>query len=124
MLESDASVYRFGPFVLDIKDRSFKGAGTPVSLTPKVFDLLVSLVSNAGRLVEKNTLLQAVWPDVAVEEGNLSKGIFTLRQILERDSEGAYIETVPKRGYRFVATVTREMRGNHLHNRRKQHPLH
>jgi serine/threonine-protein kinase len=69
---------------------------------------LVILTSNAGRLVDKNTLLQGVWPDVAVEEGNLTKGIFSLRQILERDSDDAYIETVPKRGYRFTMAVTTE----------------
>ena len=62
---------------------------------------------NAGRLVEKDTLLKSVWPDVAVEEGNLTKGIFSLRQLLEQEGV-RYIETVPKRGYRFAATVTRE----------------
>src|SRR5688572_22001082 len=105
-MEARAPVYRFGTFVLDVADRSLKRDGVPVPLTPKVFDLLVILASNAGRLVEKNTLLQAVWPDVAVEEGNLTKGIFTLRQLIEKDSENAYIETVPKRGYRFIGTVT------------------
>jgi TolB-like protein/Tfp pilus assembly protein PilF len=109
MPQSNPSVYRFGPFVLDIADRSLKRDGTPISLTPKVFDLLVVLAANAGRLVEKNTLLQAVWPDVAVEEGNLSKGIFTLRHILEAGAEGTYIQTVPKQGYRFVAPVTPEV---------------
>jgi TolB-like protein/Tfp pilus assembly protein PilF len=108
MPQAAPSVYRFGPFVLDVADRSLKRAGVSIPLTPKVFDLLAILTANAGRLVEKNTLLQAVWPDVAVEEGNLTKGIFTLRQILEADAEDAYIETVPKRGYRFVAAVTPE----------------
>jgi TolB-like protein/Tfp pilus assembly protein PilF len=108
MLQPGLSVYRFGPFVLDVGDRSLRRDGTPVPLTPKLFDLLVILASNAGRLVDKNTLLQAVWPDVAVEEGNLTKGIFSLRQILERDSDDAYIETVPKRGYRFTKAVTAE----------------
>ena len=108
MHEARPPVYRFGPFVLDIADGSLKRDRLLVPLTPKVFDLLVILVSNAGRLVEKNALLQAVWPDVAVEEGNLTKGVFTLRQVLEQDSEIAYIETVPKRGYRFIATVTSE----------------
>lgn len=99
-------LYRFGPFVVDVADRSLKRQGTSVTLTPKLFDLLVCLVSNAGRLVEKETLLQRVWPDVAVEEGNLSKGIFSLRQLLGQRPEGEYIETVPKRGYRFAAIVT------------------
>jgi DNA-binding winged helix-turn-helix (wHTH) protein len=78
-----------------------------ISLTPKQFDLLVALVISAGRLVEKDTLLKSVWPDVAVEEGNLTKGIFSLRQLLEQEGV-RYIETVPKRGYRFAAAVTRE----------------
>ena len=99
--------FRFGPFVLDVADRSLKRHDVPVALTPKQFDLLVALVTNAGRLVEKDRLLKSVWPDVAVEEGNLTKGVFSLRQLLER--KGArYIETVPKRGYRFTAVVTRE----------------
>src|SRR5918993_2907962 len=100
-------IYRFGPFALDVADRSLKRDGAPISLTPKTFDLLVALVENAGRLVEKDVLLKAVWPDVAVEEGNLTKGVFSLRQLLEQEGT-RYIETVPKRGYRFVAAVTRE----------------
>jgi TolB-like protein/Tfp pilus assembly protein PilF len=101
-------VYAFGPFVLDVADRSLKRAGTPISLTPKQFDLLMALVENAGRLVEKDALLAKVWPDVAVEEGNLSKGVFGLRQILDSDDGSHYIETIPKRGYRFVAAVVTE----------------
>ena len=99
-------MYRFGPFVVDIADHSLKRNGVSVALTPKQFDLLVALVEGAGRLVEKDVLLKKVWPDVAVEEGNLTKGVFTLRQLLEEDHESRYIETIPKRGYRFVATVT------------------
>jgi TolB-like protein/Tfp pilus assembly protein PilF len=108
MPQEAAPIYRFGPFVLDVADRSLKREGAPMALTPKLFDLLVILVSNAGRLVEKDRLLQSVWPDVAVEEGNLNKGIFSLRQVLGQDAEGLYIETVPKRGYRFTALVTVE----------------
>ena len=98
-------IYRFGPFVLDIADRSLKRDGAAISLTPKTFDLLVVLVENAGRLVEKDALLRRVWPDVAVEEGNLTKGVFSLRQVLEGDGPARYVETVPKRGYRFTADV-------------------
>jgi TolB-like protein/tetratricopeptide (TPR) repeat protein len=107
MPEGASPVHRFGPFVLDVADRSLKRDGVPIPLTPKQFDLLVALVTNAGRLVEKDTLLKSVWPDVAVEEGNLTKGIFNLRRLLEQEGV-RYIETVPKRGYRFTATVTRE----------------
>src|SRR4051812_39134021 len=108
MSDNFAGVYRFGPYVLDIADRSLKCEGVSVSLTPKVFELLVVLTANAGRLVEKDVLLQTVWPDVAVEEGNLNKGVFTLRQVLGQNSEDDYIETVPRRGYRFTAMVTTE----------------
>ena len=106
MAEGTTRIYRFGPFVLDVPDRSLKRQGSPVPLTPKTFDLLVVLVENAGRLVEKDALLRAVWPDVAVEEGNLTKGVFTLRQTLEDEGAPRYIETVPRRGYRFVAPIT------------------
>jgi TolB-like protein/tetratricopeptide (TPR) repeat protein len=104
MADRTSPIYRFGPFSLDLADRSLKRDGTAIPLTPKVFDLLVALVTNAGRLVEKEALLTTVWPDVAVEEGNLTKGIFTLRQVLDA-GEGTLIETVPKRGYRFVGVV-------------------
>ena len=107
MPEGTSPVYRFGPFVLDVADGSLKRDDVAISLTPKQFDLLVTLVKNAGRLVEKDTLLKSVWPDVAVEEGNLTKGIFSLRQLLEHEGT-RYIETVPKRGYRFAGAVTRE----------------
>jgi TolB-like protein len=107
MPEGASPVHRFGPFVLDVADRSLNRNGVRVALTPKLFDLLVALVTNAGRLVEKDALLKSVWPDVAVEEGNLTKGIFSLRQLLEQDGV-RYIETVPKRGYRFTAAVARE----------------
>ncbi len=107
MPEGASPAFRFGPFVLDVADRSLKRDGVAVALTPKLFDLLVALVTNAGRLVEKDALLTSVWPDVAVEEGNLTKGIFSLRQLLE-DEGTRYIETVPKRGYRFAGLVTRE----------------
>jgi TolB-like protein/Tfp pilus assembly protein PilF len=106
MAQGPARIYRFGPFVLDVPDRSLKRHGSPIPLTPKVFDLLVALVENAGRLVDKDLLFKTVWPDVAVEEGNLTKGIFTLRQILEQEDGPRYIETVPKRGYRFAAIVS------------------
>jgi TolB-like protein/Tfp pilus assembly protein PilF len=105
MSEEAAHIYRFGPFVLDVADRSLKRNGAPVPVTPKTFDLLVTLVENAGRLVEKDSLLRTVWPDVAVEEGNLTKGVFSLRQILEQEGAPRYIETVPKRGYRFVGPI-------------------
>jgi len=111
MPQEPSPVYRFGPYILDVADRSLKRDGAPIPLTPKQFDLLVALVENGGRLVEKDALLKKVWPDVAVEEGNVTKGVFGLRQLLEADVESPYIETIPKRGYRFVAAVTTEGAG-------------
>src|SRR5688572_32854301 len=97
MAEGTARTYRFGPFVLDVADRSLKRDGAAISLTPKTFDLLVALVENAGRLVEKDALLRTVWPDVAVEEGNLTKGVFSLRQLLEQEDGPRYIERSEER---------------------------
>ena len=105
MADRTGRVYRFGPFSLDIDDHSLKRDGAAVQLTPKLFELLATLVENGGRLVDKEALLEKVWPDVAVEEGNLTKGIFTLRQVLGQDEHTRYIETVSKRGYRFVTPL-------------------
>lgn len=98
--------YDFGPFQLDTAEHCLLRDGQPVPLTPKVFDLLKVLVQNNGRLVEKDELLKEIWPDSFVEEGNLNRNISILRKVLgEEASGGPYIETVPKRGYRFVARV-------------------
>jgi DNA-binding winged helix-turn-helix (wHTH) protein/TolB-like protein len=102
--------YEFGPFRLDIVERLLLRASEPVPLTPKSLDLLLVLVERHGHVVEKQELMQTVWPDTFVEETNLTKNIFLLRQALGEASEGEkYIETIPKRGYRFVAPV-REVR--------------
>src|SRR4029077_4493898 len=83
--------------------------GEPVSLTPKAFELLAFLAENPGRLLTKAELLQAVWPDSVVEESNLAYTVFAIRKALGESAESArYIETVPKRGYRFVAPVMRD----------------
>jgi DNA-binding winged helix-turn-helix (wHTH) protein/Tol biopolymer transport system component len=97
----------FGPFSLDRGERVLRRDGRPVPLRPKDFDMLAVLVENSGRIVEKEDLLKQVWPDTFVEEANLSHHIFTLRKALgEGDEESRFIETVPRRGYRFVAPVT------------------
>jgi Tol biopolymer transport system component/DNA-binding winged helix-turn-helix (wHTH) protein len=81
--------------------------GQPVPLTPKAFDLLAALLEQPGRLISKEELLQKVWPDTFVEESNLAYNVFALRKALGDPAEnGQYIGTVPKRGYRFTATVT------------------
>ena len=99
--------YAFGPFRLDSEKRVLVRDGTPVPLAPKAAEALLVLVENAGHLVDKDDLMKRVWPDAFVEEGNLNKNIFFLRKVLgEWDGGREYIETVPKRGYRFVAPVS------------------
>jgi serine/threonine protein kinase len=98
--------YAFGPFRLDSEKRVLVRDGAPVPLAPKVAETLLVLVESAGHLVDKDELMKRVWPDAFVEEGNLNKNIFVLRKLLGLwDGEREYIETVPKRGYRFVAPV-------------------
>src|SRR4051794_28903217 len=98
--------YEFGAFQLDVSERVLRRAGQPVQLTPKVFDTLLVLVENSGHIVAKNELMQRLWPDSFVEEGNLAFNISILRKALaEGSGEVQFIETVPRRGYRFVASV-------------------
>jgi Tol biopolymer transport system component/DNA-binding winged helix-turn-helix (wHTH) protein len=98
----------FGAFELDTGRKILRSVDSddPISLTPRLLDTLLFLVEHAGELVEKRTLLDAVWPSVVVEENNLTQAVSALRRALgERPGERAYIETVPGRGYRFVAEV-------------------
>jgi TolB-like protein/DNA-binding winged helix-turn-helix (wHTH) protein/Tfp pilus assembly protein PilF len=98
--------YEFGPFRLIPEERQLLRAGEAVPLTPKCFDLLVVLVENSGHLIEKSELLKRIWPDSFVEEANLSVNMSALRRALgEGPDEHQYVETVPRRGYRFVAGV-------------------
>jgi Tol biopolymer transport system component/DNA-binding winged helix-turn-helix (wHTH) protein len=98
--------YQFGPFRLEVSEHRLLCDGRLVPLTPKVFDVLRVLVQNGGRLVEKDTLLEKVWADIHVEEGALNRSVSVLRKALGEGIDGhKYIETVPKRGYRFVAPV-------------------
>jgi DNA-binding winged helix-turn-helix (wHTH) protein len=96
-------LYEFGPFCLDPAERKLLRGNEIVVLTPKAFDTLVLLVRNSGHLLERNELINMLWPDSFVEEGSLSNNIFLLRKALGEDP--AYIETVPRRGYRFVGAV-------------------
>src|SRR2546421_6945654 len=98
--------YEFDDFRLDPAERRLLRDGEPVALTPKCFDLLVVLVENSGHLIEKEDLLRRLWPDQFVEEGNLSFNVSTLRKALGKGRGGRrYIETVQKKGFRFVARV-------------------
>jgi DNA-binding winged helix-turn-helix (wHTH) protein/TolB-like protein/Tfp pilus assembly protein PilF len=103
--------YKFGNFQLDPTEHLLLRDGQAVPLTPKTFDLLVFLVSHPGRLVTKDQILAAVWPESFVEEANLTVSVSALRKALgERPGEKQYIDTVPKKGYRFTAAV-REVPG-------------
>lgn len=103
-------LYEFGSFLLHPQQRLLQCNGEPVSLTPKAFELLVILVERHGRLIEKEELLGIVWPDVAVEEGNLAVMVSHLRKALGDDREShTFIETVPRHGYRFVAPVVSKL---------------
>jgi DNA-binding winged helix-turn-helix (wHTH) protein len=96
-------IYEFGPFRLERNERKLLRGNEIVELTPKAFDTLLILVRNSGHLLEKGELLGRVWPETFVEEGSLSNNIFLLRKALGEDT--AFIETVPRRGYRFVGAV-------------------
>jgi TolB-like protein/DNA-binding winged helix-turn-helix (wHTH) protein/Flp pilus assembly protein TadD len=96
-------IYEFGPFRLDPAERKLFRANQIVALTPRAFDTLQLLVQNSGHVLEKDELIRLLWPDTFVEEGSLSNHIFLLRKALG-DSQ-AFIETVPRRGYRFVGAV-------------------
>src|SRR6266702_4337227 len=98
--------YEFGTFRLDPVAKVLFCEGKPVSLTPKVFDTLQIFVEHAGRLLEKDELMQRIWQDRFVEESNLTFNIKMLRRALNDDAhEPRFIETVPRRGYRFIAEV-------------------
>jgi pimeloyl-ACP methyl ester carboxylesterase/DNA-binding winged helix-turn-helix (wHTH) protein len=100
--------YCFGPFELDTADRLLRCRGELVPLTPKALDTLLLLVEQHGHVVTKHELLERIWPDSFVEQNNLAQNISLLRKTLgEQTAGGAYIDTVPKRGYRFVAPVSR-----------------
>jgi pimeloyl-ACP methyl ester carboxylesterase/DNA-binding winged helix-turn-helix (wHTH) protein len=105
MIKGQAKLsYVFGAFRVDATERVLFNEKGPVSLTPKAFDLLLALVQNSGRLLGTEELMAQVWPDSFVEGNNLAQNISTLRKVL--GAGGAkLIETVPKRGYRFVAEV-------------------
>jgi TolB-like protein/DNA-binding winged helix-turn-helix (wHTH) protein/Tfp pilus assembly protein PilF len=98
--------YRFGQFVLDTRRRTLSRADSPVFLTPKAFDVLIFLVRNPNRLVTKEELLQAVWGDTFVEEGNLTQYISHLRKALGDNSEDTrLIVTIARKGYQFTGNV-------------------
>ncbi len=99
-------LYEFGPFRLNPQKRLLLREDEPVPLSPKAFDTLLVLVENSGKVVLKDDLMKAVWPDSFVEEANLSQNIFTLRKVLgDSPEQRRYIATVPGQGYQFTETV-------------------
>ena len=112
MVQQDNHSYEFGRFRLKVAERVLLREGELVPLTPKVFDILITLVEHGGQVVSKDDLMKRVWPNTFVEEGNLTQNISLLRKALGETPGGAqFIETVPRRGYRFVAE-TIESSGN------------
>jgi len=98
--------YEFGPFRVDERERRLLRDGEVVPLTPKVFDILLVFVQNSGHILSKDEVMKLIWPDTAVEEGNLARNVSTLRKALgEGPMNHRYVETVPWRGYRFMANV-------------------
>lgn len=106
MTRTARQFYEFGDFRLDVEERLLLRDGQVVPLTPKVFDTLLVLVENRGHILCKDKVMKTVWPDSIVEESSITKNISTLRKALgETPDENQYIETIPWRGYRFVASV-------------------
>src|SRR5215813_6864496 len=98
--------YEFGPYQFDLSRRELKCAGETITLTRKATEILILLLANAGHVVEKEELLREVWPNTFVEEANLAQHVFTLRKALgDERAVPRYIETVTRRGYRFLGTV-------------------
>ena len=101
MSKQNKRIFEFGPFSIDTVNRQLLRDGEVVPLKAKAVDTLLLLIESNGDVVEKDDLMQALWPDSFVEEANLTQNIYTLRKALGGD----YIETVPRRGYRFSAKV-------------------
>src|SRR5256884_6484242 len=98
-------LYEFGPFRLDATERLLLRDQQHIPLTPKAFETLLVLVEHGGHVIDKDELMKKVWPDTFVEEVNLAKNVSFLRKILGSEQSEHYIETIPKRGYRFVAGI-------------------
>jgi adenylate cyclase len=110
--ERASAVYEFGPFRLEVGEHRLMREGRSIQLTGKAFDTLRFLVERHGTLVSKRELMNAVWPETAVEENNLDRNISIVRKALGEKATGAqYIETVPRVGYRFVGRLSDAITG-------------
>jgi len=106
MKQTPWRIYKFGSFSLDERERKLTSEGKQVSLTPKAFDTLLLLARHAGHILEKQEMMERIWPGSFVEEATLAQNIFTLRRALGEDTSNIrFIETIPRVGYRFVSTV-------------------
>lgn len=105
MSTSSSNLFKFGDFVIDLAERTLWRRGEPVPLAPKALETLCLLVENHGRLMTKEELVGRLWAETFVEERNLTQNIFTIRKVLGDADEKRLIETVPRRGYRFVADI-------------------
>lgn len=117
MTTETKQIFEFAEFRVDLSEKTLLKNDVPVRLTPKAIDTLAFLVQNAGRLLEKEELMREIWQDRFVEEGNLAFNIKVLRKALGDDAANPrFIETVPRRGYRFIADVRRKAAGNGDHS--------
>lgn len=111
--ESSQSFYEFESFQIDVRRRLLFKEGRAVRITPKAFDILLSLAQSGGRVVSKDEMLSTIWPNCFVEEGNLAQNIFLLRRIFgERKNEHKFIITIPGVGYQFAPPVRESMSGS------------
>lgn len=111
-------IYRFGPFELDIDQKILKRGEILVALPPKAVETLIVLIEHSGKVVDKKALFQLIWPDSFVAESSLMKNISLLRKVLDENSTGeSAIQTVSKRGYRFVLDLDSRNQAEQ-HNRR------
>jgi len=102
MTSPHPNIYEFGAFEFNLDERLVLRNGKPISLTPKAFDVLALLIARRGHLVGKEELMSEVWADCFVEEANVTRTIWMLRQALDDHNGNSFIQTIPKHGYRFV----------------------
>ena len=102
-MQNQNRFYEFANFRIDVAKHRLLRDGEPLPVTPKAVEILLLLAQNSGRIVEKDELMAAIWPDTIVEESNLTQTVYVLRKILGQDASGEkFIQTIPKRGYRFL----------------------
>lgn len=122
MNSPDSCVYEFEGFRIEAGNCLLSHQGTPVALTPKVFDTLLYMVRHKGEVLETEALMRAIWPDTIVEENNLNQNISILRRVLgEKRGENRYIVTVPGTGYRFIAQVAVSANGSESPDKNPSH---